>query len=275
MTQSDGAEAKAEVRKVARTAGNSKALEIPARIGFAASGLVQILLGILAIQMAANHFGEADQSVAFAEVSKVPGGIVVLWICVIGLFALALWLLIQAMLFRGDETGKLWARRLRNLSKAAAYSALGFTALTFAEGHSTHASSSTRHLSERVFTLPGGPVLLVIVGLVAIGVGGYFLSKGIRRTFTRDIVLPNGAARVAMLVLGVAGYVAKGLLVAVGGLLFIVSAVRAQPATASGLSGAFESLAQLPLGVFLLLAIGAGLIASGVYNALRAWLARF
>lgn len=275
MSVSGAADAKAEARKVARTAGNSKALEIPARVGFAASGLVQLLLGGLAIQLGANHFAEADQSGALEEVAKVPGGAIVLWICVIGLFALGLWLLIQAVLIRGGDTAKAWMRRLQNISKALAYAALGLTALAFAEGHRTHASSSTRHLSVRIFTLPGGPVLLVVVGLIAIGVGGYFVSKGVGRTFTRDIVLPNGALKAVMLVLGVVGYVAKGLLVAVAGLLFIVSAVRAQPDTASGLSGALESLSQLPLGVFLLLAVGVGLIASGVYNVLRAWLARF
>lgn len=264
------------VREIARGARDNSALHALARVGFVASGLVQVLLGSLAIQLAVNHFADADQSGALREVERLPGGVALLWICTIGLFSLALWLLIEAFLMFGGSTAALWGRRLRNAGKAVAYGTLAATAMAIAQGQPSDASSSTRLLSTQVLQLPGGPVLLGLIGLAVVVVGGYLAVKGIRRHFLRDIELPDlpGSSTV-LTVLGVAGYLAKGFVFGVAGVLFVVAAVTVHPDAASGLYGAFESLSTLPLGIVLLLASGAGLIASGIYNVLRAWVARF
>ena len=273
--KAEGAEAgKAEVRKAVRVAGDSKLLEIPARVGFAASGVIQILLGGLAIQFGATQVGEADQSGALAEVTKVPGGFIVLWIAAIGLFALALWLLTEAILVRGGS-GSAWARRLQHLSKAVAYAVFGFTAMAFAQGHPTHASDTTRQLSTGILSTPGGQLLLGVVGLVVCGVGVYFVVKGVRRRFRRDIRVPHGNAGRGVTILGVVGYLAKGIVVMAAGAAFILAAIRVQPAEATGLTGGLDTLVQLPFGGLIIVVLGVGLIASGVYNVARAWLARF
>ncbi|CAM5388171.1 DUF1206 domain-containing protein [Leifsonia shinshuensis] len=269
---SDG---KAQVRKAARTAGDSKLLEIPARVGFAASGLVQLLLGGLAVQLGAAHVGEADQTGALDEVAKVPGGFIVLWVSAIGLFALALWLLTEAVLVRAGSAGDRWLRRGQHLSKAVAYAVLGLTALAFAQGHPSHASATTRQASAGLLATPGGQLLLGALGLVTCAVGGYFLVKGVRRRFRSDIDVPSGAAGHGIVVLGVVGYLAKGVVVALAGVAFILAAIRAQAATATGLAGGLAALQQLPLGGEIVVVLGLGLIASGIYNIARAWLARF
>lgn len=273
--KAEGAEAgKADVRKAVRVAGDSKLLEIPARVGFAASGVIQVLLGGLAIQFGATHVGEADQTGALEEVTKVPGGFIVLWVAAIGLFALALWLLTEAILVRGGS-GAAWSRRLQQLGKAVAYAVFGFTAVAFAQGHPTHASDSTRQLSTGILSTPGGQLLLGVVGLVVCAVGVYFVVKGIRRRFRRDIHLPHGNAGRGVTILGVVGYLAKGIVVGAAGAAFILAAIRVQPANATGLTGGLDTLVQLPFGGVLIVVLGVGLIASGVYNVARAWLARF
>ncbi|MGH1548814.1 DUF1206 domain-containing protein [Leifsonia poae] len=276
MTSNGTADAGDKVRDAARTARDSTVLHVLARIGFAASGLVQVLLGALAIQLGINHFADADQSGAMEQLGQFPGGVVLLWVSLIGLLSLAVWLLIEAALMRAGTPAKRWARRLQNVGKAIAYAALALTALAVLQGHPSDASSSTRTLSAQILALPGGVVLLVLVGLAVIGIGVFLFIKGVRRKFLRDIQLPDlpGSAT-ALTVLGVVGYVAKGFVLGVAGTLFVVAAVTVRPDEASGLYGAFESLSTLPLGVALLIATGAGLIASGVYNILRAWVARF
>jgi membrane protein required for beta-lactamase induction len=74
----------------------------------------------------------------------------------VGLFALALWLVVQAVLGIGPGDVKRWLRALTSATKAAAYIALGLTALAFARGSSSHASTSTRRASSNVLDLPGG-----------------------------------------------------------------------------------------------------------------------
>lgn len=265
---------KAEVRKAARAAGDSKLLEIPARVGFVASGVIQVLLGGLAIQFGATQVGEADQTGALEEVTRIPGGFIVLWVSAIGLFALALWLITEALVVRGNS-GSAWSRRLQHLSKAVAYAVFGFTAVAFAQGHPSHASETTRQMSAGMLSTPGGRLLLGLVGLVTLGVGVYFVVKGARRRFRRDIRLPSGAAGRGIMILGVVGYLAKGIVVMAAGAAFALAAIRVQPANATGLTGGLDTLIQLPLGGLLIVALGVGLIASGVYNVARAWLARF
>lgn len=262
-------------RRAASSAGNSRALQILARVGFGASALVHLLLGYLAIRVAVNQGGESsDQSGAMAEITKLPGGQIVIWVVVIGLFALGLWLIVQAVLGIGNSSDKRWVRSLIPAGKAVAYIALGVTGLTFAMGGSTSNSDSTQQASANILSLPGGPLLLGLVGLVAAGIGGYFVFKGVTKKFEEDLTMPSGTTGKAVRVLGIVGYVAKGVAVIVVGILFVVAAVTVDPSSSTGLDGALKSLAALPFGVVILVAVGLGLIAYGIYTFVRARFAR-
>ena len=74
-------------------AAHSDALEHLARVGLIAYGLVHVLIGWLAVQLA--WFGgsgeSADQSGALATLAESPFGGPLLWVLGLGLFALALW----------------------------------------------------------------------------------------------------------------------------------------------------------------------------------------
>ncbi len=265
---------RANARRAASTASDSKLLTVLARTGYAASGLVHLLLGYLAIRVAFNKQGETDQSGALAEIAKLPGGTIVLWVVVVGLFALGLWLLVQAALGVGSASDKRWVRSLVAVGKAVAYIALGVTALSFAQGGSSSSSNSTQQASATILSLPGGPVLLGTVGVIAAAIGGYFIYKGVTRKFEEDITVPSGATGRTVRVLGVVGYVAKGIAVVVVGILVIVAAVTVDPSSSTGFDGALKSLAELPFGVVILIAVGLGLIAYGIYTFVRARYAR-
>jgi hypothetical protein len=265
---------RATARRAANTAGDSKALTVLARVGYAASGLVHVLLGYLAIRVAFNQGGESDQSGALSEISKLPGGVFVLWAVVVGLFALGLWLVVQAVLGTGSSSDKRWVRSLVAVGKAVAYIALGVTALSFAMGGSSSSSDSTQQASATILTLPGGQLLLGLVGVIAAGIGGYFIVKGVTHKFEEDLTMPSGRAGRAVRVMGTVGYVAKGIAVAVVGILFVVAAVKVDPESSTGLDGALKSLAELPFGVVILVAVGLGLIAYGIYTFVRARYAR-
>jgi len=263
-----------DVSRAARKAGDSRPLQWLARAGFAASGLLHLMLGYLAIQVAVQHSGQSDQSGALAQVASLPAGVVLLWLMTIGFFALALSLLAEAVVGVGSSSKKRWVRSLVPLGKAIAYIALGFTALTFAQGGSADASSSTASASADLLRMPGGQLLLGLVGALAFGVGVFLVVKGVRRKFEEDIVVPSGAAERPVVILGIVGYVAKGIAIAVVGILFVVAAVKVDASEATGLDGALKSLAELPFGVAILITVGVGLIAYGVYSFARARLAR-
>ena len=263
-----------QARQVASRAGNSRALTLIARIGFAASGLMHLLMGYIAIRIALHHGGESDQSGAFAQLIKLPGGSIIIWVSVGGLAALGLFLLLQAALGIGSSSKKRWVRSLVSLGKGVSYLALAFTALSIALRHPTSSTTSTRHATGTLLSLPGGQALLIALGIITAGVGGYFIYKGARQKFREDITLPSGRSQRAITALAMTGYIAKGIAILTLGVLFVVAAVKVDPQEASGLDGALKSLAALPFGETILIVIGIGLIAYGLYSFARARLAR-
>lgn len=260
-------------RRTASRAQNSRSLTMIARVGFAASGLMHLLMGYIAIRIALHHSGESDQSGAFAQLIKLPGGMVVIWVTVAGLAALGLWLLLQAGLGIGSSSKKRWARSLVSLGKGISYLALTFTALSIALRHPTSSTTSTRHATGTLLSLPGGPILLIFLGIITAAIGGYFIYKGARQKFRQDITLPSGPSQRAITVLAMTGYIAKGIAILTLGVLFVVAAVKVDPQDASGLDGALKSLAALPFGEAILIMVGIGLIAYGLYSFARARLA--
>ncbi|MEJ3406099.1 DUF1206 domain-containing protein [Rathayibacter sp. YIM 133350] len=264
-------------KKVARTAKNSRAMQVLARAGFVASGVLHVIIGFIAIAVASGGGGgqEADQSGALAQLAQMPGGLFLLWAAAVGLAALGIWLILSAFLDRACETKrKRSVHIVQNIGKAIAYLAVAFTASVFAIGGTTSSAQSTSQLGATLLASPGGVFLVGLIGLVLLGIGGYMVYKGVSRRFERDIRMPASSAGHAVRVLGIVGYVARGVAFGAVGVLFLVAAITNDPSKTTGLDGALKSLVTLPLGVLVLLVIGAGWILYGIYAFFRARLAR-
>jgi hypothetical protein len=258
----------------ARRLVDRRSFRVLARCGFAAVGVVHVLIGYLAVRVATNSGGgESDQSGALRELARLPGGIVVLWLTVVGLFALCVWLVVGAIVGAGTAKRR-WVRSLSSAAQAVGYGALGVTATKVALGAGASSAKSSRTASAALLSTPAGPWLLGAVGLAIVGVGVYFAVKGIRRGFTKDLDVTNTTPRKGVVMLGVVGYVAKGVAIAVMGVLFVVAATSHDAQRASGLDGALTALASLPAGTVVLLAVGVGLACYGVYSFARARYAR-
>ncbi|GAA1944793.1 DUF1206 domain-containing protein [Agromyces allii] len=254
------------LKSTASAAQHSRTFRILARSGFAVLGLVHIVIGAIAVSVAIGAGdGEADQSGAMAQISRVPFGVVVLWIIVLGLFALGVWQVAEAFLEQEPDAKKKWGKRVKDVGTALAYFATGATGLVYALGGSSDSSESSTSLSATLLATPGGVFLLVLVGLVVIGIGVGFVVSGVRRTFEKHLSLPAGAVGRGIRTLGIVGYVAKGIVLGVVGVLFVVAAFTHDPEKAGGLDAALKSLAALPFGQVILWLVGAGLIVYGVY----------
>lgn len=265
--------ARQEARRTATKAVHSRTLARIARIGFAANGLMHLLIGYIAVRIAFHQGGDTDQSGAFGQLMKLPGGRIALWVAVAGLAALGLWLLLQAGLGIGSSSKKRWVRSLVSLGKAAAYFALAWTALAIVLSRPSDSASSSRQASRTVLALPGGQVLLVCIGVLTAGIGCYLIYKGLRQKFRSDIALPGGRSERIVIALAMTGYIAKGIAIILVGVLFVVAALKVKPSDASGLDGALKSLTALPFGEAILVVVGVGIIAYGLYSFARARLA--
>jgi hypothetical protein len=267
--------AESHVQEDATRLVDTTAFRVLARSGYAVNGLLHILIGGIAIGVAfgARH-AEADQSGALKQVAQTPGGDILLWLLVVGLLALGLWQLVQLVLVPHEDPAKRWGKRASDLGKAIAYIAIAATTFTFARGGSSSSAKSTETLSAKLISAPGGVFVVVVIGLVIISIGGFFVYRGVSRTFKNDISLPGGKLGDTIETVGVAGYIAKGIALLVVGALFVVAGFTADAKEASGLDGALKVLASLPFGTIILTVVGIGLIAYGLYCGARARLAK-
>nr|WP_276511481.1 DUF1206 domain-containing protein [Curtobacterium pusillum] len=273
-------QAEQAARKTGREAkrvADSRWFEVTARAGYVGSGVVHLLIGYLAILLGfgnGSSGSETDQSGALQQVASIPGGVVLLWLVAVGTAALMIRLAVEAVVGGRSDSARAWAGRLKNLGKAIVYGVIAYSAASYAVGAGKSSTGSTRSAAAKALATPGGVFVLLLAAGVAIAIGIGLVVIGCRRSYRKDLVRPPRDLDRVVTVLAVVGYVLKGLAVAIVGVLIAVAAFRSEPDQATGLDGAFDALRSMPGGVFVLVAIGIGFLAFGVFSFFRARYAR-
>jgi hypothetical protein len=261
---------------VAEDVTNSKPLEIAARAGFAVSGLLHFLIGLVAIRLAMGGQGQADVSGAVEELAGQPAGPLLLWTSFAACVALAIWQASDAIFDFGHlPTKKKVGKKLKAALQAVVYAFFALTLASVATGAGSNNRESTSDMTVNLMKAPGGVALLVVIGAAVAVTGIVYAIRGFRKSFLKYLRMPaQKQARTAVTVIGVVGYVAKGVALLLVGLLIIIATVTAHPEQSTGLDGSLKALREQPFGVYLLAAVGAGLICYGIYMAVRAKLAK-
>jgi hypothetical protein len=258
---------------VADRATNSDAFEYTARAGFITSGVLHLLVAYIVLRIAFGSGGNADQSGALATLARQTGGTLILWVAAIGLVALGLWRVAEAII--GSKPGEgsgphsddtpAW-KRAKSIGLAIVNFAIAASAVRFATGSGQQSSQQNTGLSAQLMQSGWGKALLIAVGLGLVGVGGYHVYKGVTKKFFKDLRVSGGTWVTAV---GVSGYAAKGLVLAGAGLLVIIATLQADPSKAAGLDAAVKALGQAPFGKVLLILAAIGIAAFGAYNFVR------
>jgi hypothetical protein len=189
----------------------------------------------------------------------------------ISCFGLALWQLSEATLrARHLPKKERIGKHISSGFLAIAYGSVGLSFGGFAVGLRGDSSKSTRDISAALLTAPFGTVVLSAIGLTIMGVGLYFILKGLRRGFKEELFRFVGTRRGRIIdSLGVTGHVAKGIALILAGLLFVIAAAKHSPEESTGLDGSLKALRDHPYGPYLLLAIGAGFVCYGIFALVR------
>lgn len=257
---------------------NSRTLEVLARAGFAASGILHLLVGAIAIRLAMGGSGNADFSGAVAELSTQPAGPFLLWASFAACAALALWQTSDAIFdYNRLPTKEKAGKKAKAGAQALVFAGLALTLLSFARGTGSGGDNqrAASDMTVNLMKAPGGVALLVVLGIAIAVTGVVYAIRGLRKSFEKHLVMPaNQKARTGVTVLGVTGYVAKGIVLFLTGLLIAIATLQAHPEDSTGLDGGLRALRDQPLGVYLLAAVGAGLICYGVFMIVRARLAK-
>lgn len=272
---------KRELKQAANAAENvtnSRTMELLARAGFAVSGILHLLVGAIAVRLATGGTGNADFSGAVSELSTQPAGPFLLWASFVACAALALWQGSDAIFdYNRLPAKKKAARKGKAAAQAIVYAGLALTLFSFAMGTGSGGDNqrSASDFTIKLMQAPGGIALLVLLGAgIAVTGVGYGI-RGLRKSFEKHLAMPaNERMRKAVRALGITGYVAKGTVLLLAGLLIMVATLQAHPEDSTGLDGGLRALRDQPFGIYLLAAVGAGLVCYGVFMIVRARLAR-
>jgi Domain of Unknown Function (DUF1206) len=268
----DGESSISEAADAVQEASDTKALDVVARSGFAVMAVLHIIVGAIAIAIAFGQPGQAEATGAIEQLAANPWGPAVLWTCVVACFGLALWQLSEATLrTRGKARKERIGKLISSGFLAIAYGSVGLSFAGFAVGLGGDSGETTRDFSTALLNTPYGLPVLVALGLTIIGVGIYFVVKGVRRGFKEELFHFDGTRRGKLIdSLGVTGHVAKGLALGLAGMLFVIAAAKHSPEESTGLDGSLKALRDHLFGPYLLVAIGAGFICYGIFALVRA-----
>lgn len=245
-----------------------------ARIGLTAKGFVYILIGLLAIQIPLGLGGSTEGPTdIFRRIARQPFGSVLLAALGVGMLSYALWRFAQALLDTEhvERHGQSRWTRVGYAISGLIYGglAVGAFRLVFSGDSS---SGSARAWTARALDLPGGRILVGIVGLGTVGAGLYlcYRMRGARLREDLDgCALTEGSRRGAMW-LGRVGYAAFGAGIGLIGGFLLHAALERDPAEVGGMREALQSLAGAPMGPWVLGAMAAGLAAFGAYMLVEA-----
>ena len=260
----------------AEQASNSRAFVAAARAGFAVSGILHVLIGIIAIQLAFGDSGDADQGGAIAQLAAQPAGYAMIWVGALACLALGLWETSGVLFgYRQATARKRLGKKLAAGGRGIVFLALAASFASFALGNRGDSGESTSDATAQIMQVPGGPLLLLAVGAGIAVTGIVFAARGVMKSFTKQLRMP--AERIAhrvTVVLGVVGHVAKGVALFLLGLLVIVATLQANPEDSTGLDGALKSVRAQPFGIYALVIIGIGLGCYGTYLVFKSRLAK-
>lgn len=249
-------------------------LEPLAKAGFIARGVNYILIGVLALAIAAGKPApEADRSGALQTVATHPLGKLILWLLVIGFAAMALWRFAQAY-YGVRRRGHRGGQEALSAARGVLYTAFFIGTLRYVLGlsapHSTN--QQAQDFTATAMTHSYGRILILLVGIVIAVVGLAMIKIGASKDFLKDLQLGSARRRTrkAVELLGTVGNIARGLVFAGAGAFMIDAAATYNASKAKGIDATLRSFAHTPVGPLLLVIVAIGLALFGIYSLAEA-----
>ncbi len=244
-----------------------------ARVGFAAKGIVYLMIGLLAAGVAFHLGGQTTNSQGVMQtVLRQPLGRLLLGVLTAGLAAYSLWNFYTAAL-DADHQGtsvKGIANRIGNFFTGIGYGLLAAQAVRLLLGE-PHQGHNVETWTARALGTGHGPWL---VGAVGLGIVVYAVVR-LRSAVVSDVGHELGLGELdrkehrLVILLGRFGIAAQAIVASFIGAFVLKAAVSFDPDQVGGISDALRVLRHNPYSPFLLGSVGLGIAANGCYELLK------
>jgi len=248
------------------------------RLGWFAKGVVYLVAGVLALLIAAKASSwsstastpnkEASPTGALKTIAQMSGGALLMWALAAGMLLYAAWRVLSALL-PGSSDATSTIKRVGYLVSAVIYTTFAITAISLARSGRANPNGNAKvtSLSDRIMSHAGGRLLIGVVGAIVIAAGLYRLAKGFRGDVTDELDLSAVSPQRRRFIerLGQVGEIGRGLGIGLIGFFLLRAAVTYDAAQATGLDGALRRLATQAWGLLVVVVIGVGFAAYGLF----------
>ena len=251
--------------------GAKKGLSLLGRLGLAGRTGFYLILTALTVQIAllgGRSHQQADAHGALAIVSRPMLGKVAIAAVALGFLLFGIGRLVGAV----EDTSVSTGRRVLTALQGLFYVALAYVPCAFLAGnHQTGSQQQQEKTTARVLGLPGGRVVLVVVGLILLAVCVQQIRGAVQQDFQDGLDLDRAPQPVRKLAnaSGVVGITSRALVFLPIGIFLMIAAFEANPRRSYGIDGELLALSGRPWGIAVIAAVAAGLAVFVVYSALE------
>lgn len=259
-----------DVKAAGRRASSGTAMQVLARGGLTVRGVIYVLVGGIAVQIALGSGGkQADRKGALETVAGTPGGTFSLWLIGTGFAGLALWRYAEAVYGQAGPDGRKATKRVASLGRGVFYTTACASVVAFTLGQGGSSSNEqSKSFTAKAMEMTGGRWVVAAVGLGLIAWGAGNVVNALRRKFLERLhtARMEPPVRRAVEIIGLVGRSARGVVFGAAGGFLLYAAITFDPDKAKGVDGTLREFATTPAGPWLLVVVALGLVTYGVYS---------
>lgn len=247
-----------------------QSLIVLARGGYAARGVLYLVIGIFALLAAQDSTKPKDSHKSLEALLSQPFGYFLVGLVVAGLLAFAAWRVLQATRDVDHHGRDLKGLTIRvglfaggMVNGALAFFALGL--LISGIGSSDDSAGQTKDWLAHLLSWKHSNLVVYLIALIPFGVGIAHIIKGWKASFEKYFEADEEVMRYVRPVSRF-GLIARGVVFIEIALLLAASGSAYQAMDPPGMKEALDALQNLPAGWLLLMVMALGLIAFSVYS---------
>lgn len=254
-------------------------IERMARAGYLTKGILYVLLGALSVQAAWQGGKAAGSEDAARTAASQPFGTVLVAIISVGLFAYAVWKILQAI-YDTEGKGNDWkgiAKRVGYVFSSVIHLGLAWTCARLAMlpgGMSSRGTArgeqggSERQLwLDRLLASDFGPTLLIAAGVGVLVFGAFQVHAAYSGKFLEPLNMNEASSGERRLIelSGKVGFTARGLVFLVVGYTLVRGGIAERAVLEDGVKGALNEIATSSAGAVGLFVVSVGLTLYGAF----------